>query len=66
MSTFGALFKKYRLKAEFASLSSFADALAEQGLRLGHQRLRLSFMRICQVILERGHWDRGFLQEVRV
>jgi len=28
---FGALFKKYRLKAEFDSLSEFADALAQKG-----------------------------------
>lgn len=31
MNTFAILFKKYRLKAEFASLSEFADALAEKG-----------------------------------
>jgi len=29
--TFGELFKKYRLRAEFISLSTFADALAEKG-----------------------------------
>jgi hypothetical protein len=28
---FGVLFKKYRLRAEFDSLSSFANALAEKG-----------------------------------
>lgn len=31
MNTFGELFKKYRLRAEFVSLTSFADALAEKG-----------------------------------
>lgn len=31
MKTFGELFTKYRLRAEFASLSAFADALAEKG-----------------------------------
>ena len=31
MKNFGELFKRYRLKAEFASLSSFADAFAEKG-----------------------------------
>lgn len=30
-NTFGALFKKYRLKAEFETLSEFGDALAEEG-----------------------------------
>jgi len=31
MKTFGELFMKYRLRAEFVSLSAFADALAEKG-----------------------------------
>lgn len=31
MKTFAQLFKKYRLRAEFASLSEFADAFAEKG-----------------------------------
>ena len=31
MNTFGELFIKYRLRAEFASLSAFADGLAEKG-----------------------------------
>ena len=31
MKDFAELFKRYRLKAEFASLSSLADAFAEKG-----------------------------------
>jgi hypothetical protein len=31
MKNFGELFKKYRLRAEFESLTSFADALSEKG-----------------------------------
>ena len=31
MNTFGSLFKRYRLRAEFFSLSDFASALAEKG-----------------------------------
>ena len=31
MKDFAELFKRYRLRAEFASLSSLADALAEEG-----------------------------------
>ena len=31
MKTFGQLFKTYRLRAEFASLSEFADAFAQKG-----------------------------------
>jgi hypothetical protein len=31
MVTFGELFKRYRLKACFASISDFADAFAEKG-----------------------------------
>lgn len=31
MNTFGILFKKYRLKAEFASLTELADAFSEKG-----------------------------------
>lgn len=32
INEFGVLFKKYRLKAEFATLSEFGDALSEKGL----------------------------------
>jgi hypothetical protein len=31
MKTFGELFTKYRLRAEFVSLTTFADALAQKG-----------------------------------
>jgi hypothetical protein len=31
MKTFAELFKKYRLKAEFVSLSELADAMAQKG-----------------------------------
>lgn len=31
MKTFAQLFKQYRLRAEFASLSEFADAFAQKG-----------------------------------
>ena len=31
MKTFGELFKKYRLRAEFASLSEFANAFSQKG-----------------------------------
>lgn len=31
MKTFAELFKRYRLRAEFARLSQFADALAQKG-----------------------------------
>ena len=32
MGTFGELFKKYRLRAEFSTLSEFGSALAAKGL----------------------------------
>jgi len=65
-NTFGSLFKKYRLKSEFETLSQFGDALAEEGFvyedsifshwqkgdRLPHQRELL--LSILNVFIKRG------------
>lgn len=45
MKTFAQLFKKYRLRAEFASLSDFADAFAQKGYFYDHSIF--------------SHWQKG-------
>lgn len=72
MKNFGELFKHYRLRGEFTSLSSFADAFAEKGyfyelsIFCHWQRTRrIPTKRIILITLIELFIERGAIQSLR-